>query len=379
MLQHPSRFVTSSSAITLITALVIVLTACESESESSASRSIRTVWAETVRPASQMQDRTFSGTLRAPLETNLSFRVPGQVTDVFVDVGTAVEAGDRLARLDPEDYRLEVEAARASYREAKAAAENARAEMKRVRSLYADDNTSLSAYDRAKTQLATTENRAEAAERKLQLAKKRLGYTVLTAPESGSIGRKFVQEGENVRSGQPVVRLTGGEGLEVQVQIPEDLISRIEVGRSATVVSPMRPDSSFHATVTEVASAPGGSRPTYPVVVALDEAAPGLRSGMTARVAFDGRTQQRIVVPPEAVGSDGTTPFVFVVESSERADSTAADGTIARRRIETGALTPEGLVVTNGLSAGDRVVTAGGSSLRSGTPVRISRLLSDTR
>jgi RND family efflux transporter MFP subunit len=202
---------------------------------------------------------------------------------------------------------------------------------------------------------------------------------VLTAPESGSIGRKFVQEGENVRSGQPVVRLTGGEGLEVQVQIPEDLISRIEVGRSATVVSPMRPDSSFHATVTEVASAPGGSRPTYPVVVALDEAAPGLRSGMTARVAFDGRTQQRIVVPPEAVGSDGTTPFVFVVESSERADSTAADGTIARRRIETGALTPEGLVVTNGLSAGDRVVTAGGSSLRSGTPVRISRLLSDTR
>lgn len=362
----------------LLLLVAVLLTACGTEEKIADGPTVRTVQAKEVRPVSQVNARSFSGTLRAPLETNLSFRVPGQVTDVRVDVGTSVSESDVIAQLDAEDYRLEVDAARASYQQAKAAADNARSELQRIKSLYANDNASLSAYDRARTQYETTKNQAEAAKRQLDLARKRLGYTRLTAPASGSIASKMVQEGENVRVGQPVARLTAGERLEVQVHVPEDLISNVEVGRSATVTSTASADGPLPATVTEVASAPSGSRPTYPVVVTLDDAAPSLRSGMSARVGFRFGDQTGMVVPTGAVGRDANGPFVYVVapaaDTLDRDLSTAPDGRVERRSVSPGEMTPGGLVVTGSLSDGERVVTAGIGKVREGDLVRISRL-----
>jgi len=362
--------------------LALILAACGAEAPDDPGPAVRVVQTQTARPLAEVRARTFSGTFRAPLETKLSFRVPGQVTRIAVDVGTRVEAGQTIARLDPEDYRLEVEAARASYRQAVAAAENARAELQRIRALYAEDNVSVSAYDRARTALETSRSRAEAAERRLDLARKRLGYTRLTAPAPGSVGDKLVEEGENVGAGQPVVRLTSGRRLEVQVQVPEALIARVEVGQRAQVHTTVLGGARMPATVTEVASAPGGRRPTYPVVVTLDSPSDALRSGMTARVDLDLGSGAGLVVPPEAVSQDDRGRFVYVVDPPSTSDSSATgsgrtvDGHIVRRAVDTGALTADGLAVQRGLTAGDRVVTAGLSRIDEGDPVRRSTLLS---
>jgi RND family efflux transporter MFP subunit len=303
--------------------------------------------------------------------------VAGTVTSVRVEVGSSVEKGDLLARLDPEDYRLEMEADRASYQQAKAAAKNAKSELRRVKALYANDNTSLSAYDRARTQYETATNRAEAARRQLDLARRRLGYTRLTAPASGTIADKRIEEGENVSVGQPVVRLGAGERLEVQVQVPENLVSRIEVGHSASVTAAVLGGESMPGTITEVASAPAGRRPTYPVVVTLEESVPTLRSGMAASVQLDVGVDEGLLVPAEAVSEDPDGRFVYVVDRDADPDSLTADGRIARRAVTTGDLTPSGLVVTGGLQPGDQVVTAGLSALRDGDPVGVSHLLTD--
>lgn len=366
------------SRLTLLpfAALLAVVAGCGSDAtpEQSAGPTVHTVHATEAQPRVQATARSFSGTLRAPLETNLSFRVAGQVTEVRVDVGETVRAGETIARLDPEDYRLQVESAEASYRQAQAAAENAKAELRRIKTLYANDNASLSAYDHARTQYETSQNQAEAAKRQLELARKRLGYTRLTAPASGSVADKMVEAGENVAVGQPVARLTSGGRLEVQVQVPEDLIPSVEVGQGASVAAtPL--SGAVGATITEVASAPGGPRPTYPVVVTLDEAATALRSGMTARVSFEQGGAPGLVVPPQAVGQDADGRFAYVVAAGV-ADSLDADGRVERRAVQTGELLPGGLVVTSGLRAGDRVVTAGLSQIQDGDPVRVSRLLS---
>jgi RND family efflux transporter MFP subunit len=130
------------------------------------------------------------------------------------------------------------------------------------------------------------------------------------------------------------------------------------------------------ATVTEVASAPGGARPTYPVVVTLDRPVERLRSGMTARVAFTPDDASGLVVPAEAVAQGAGRRFVYVVTPSA-ADSLDADGRVERRTVATGDLLSSGLVITSGLQAGDRVVTAGLTKIQDGDPVRISRLLSE--
>jgi RND family efflux transporter MFP subunit len=358
-------------------ALFVLASGCGTEQATDSSATVRTVQTAPVQSLAQTSGRSFTGTLRAPLETNLSFRVGGKVTEVYVDVGSTVEEGELLARLDAEDYRLQMESARASYRQAKAAAENAKAELRRVKALYANDNASLSAYDRARTQYETATNQAEAAERQLDLARKRLGYTRLTAPASGTIADKRIEEGENVDVGQPVVRLAAGDRLEVQVQVPENLITQIEVGQPASVTATALRGAPVPATITEVASAPAGRRPTYPVVVTLDDSVPALRSGMTASVQFDLGSNEGLVVPAEAVGEDPDGRFAYVVDRDAAPDSVAADGRIARRSVTTGDLTPGGLVVTSGLQPGDQVVTAGLSALRDGDPVRISRLLTD--
>jgi RND family efflux transporter MFP subunit len=377
MTVQPSR----PRSLLLSLALLVTLAGCGGDSETTSPPPPTTVQTEEVKPVSQATDRSFSGTLRAPLETNLSFRVPGQVMGVYVDVGTAVEAGDLIARLDPEDYRLEMESARATYREAKAAAENAKAEFQRLKTLYANDNASLSAYDRARTAYETSQSRAEAAKRQLDLAEKRLTYTRLTAPASGSIADKRVQEGENVAVGQPVARLTAGDRLEVQVQVPESRISQLSVGQSATVRTSSGVSRSLPATVTEVASAPSGSRPTYPVVVTLNASDPALRSGMSAQVGLSFGSSDGVLVPSGAVTQDEHGAFVYAVAPAP--DSLAAgsgtqrpDGIVQRRAVETGDLTPQGLRVTGALRTGDRVVTAGLSAISEGDPVRFSRLFS---
>jgi RND family efflux transporter MFP subunit len=360
----------------LLTALLLT-PGCGTEQANDSSPTVRTVQTAPVQSRTQADGRSFTGTLRAPLETNLSFRVGGKVTEVYVDVGSTVEEGDLLARLDAEDFRLQMESAQASYRQAKAAAENAKSELRRVKALYANDNASLSAYDRARTRYETATNKAEAAERQLDLACKRLGYTRLTAPASGTIAAKRIEEGENVGVGQPVVRLAAGERLEVQVQVPENLITQIEVGQPASVTATALRGAPVPATITEVASAPAGRRPTYPVVVTLDDSVPALRSGMTASVQFDLGNTEGLVVPAEAVGEDPKGRFVYVVNRDATPDSLAADGRIARRPVTTGDLTPSGLEITKGLQPGDQVVTAGLSVLGDGDPVRISRLLTD--
>jgi hypothetical protein len=98
---------------------------------------------------------------------------------------------------------------------------------------------------------------------------------------------------------------------------------------------------------------------------------------MTARVSFDPRRAGGLVVPAEAVGRDEEGRFVYVVAPDTAAATDArADGRVERRAVDTGALTPEGIVVTRGLRPDARVVTAGLSQIRSGDRVRISRLLS---
>jgi RND family efflux transporter MFP subunit len=366
----------SSLATVVLFAAAGLLMGCGSEPKSTPPP-VRTVQTQEARAAATVADRSFSGTLRAPLETNLSFRVSGTVTDVAVDVGSGVEAGEVVARLDPTDYRLQVESARARFREAQAAAENARAEFRRMKALYANDNASLSAYDQARTRYETSQERAEAAGRQLALARKRLGYTRLEAPASGTVAGTRVEEGETVSVGRPVVRLTAGKRLEVQVQVPETLISEIEVGQPARVGATPRRDTAVAATVTEVGTATDGRRPTYPVVVTLDRSVEKLRSGMTARVSFRYEAARGLVVPAEAVSRDENGRFVYVVAADSLTSTARADGRVERQAVTTGDLTPDGIVVTGGLREGQSVVTAGLSQVRPGDLVRISRLLSE--
>ena len=316
--------------------------------------------------------RTFAGVAQAASEQDLAFRVAGTVTAVEVDVGSRVRRGQVLARLDSGDLELRRQQAEAGVAQAHAQARNARASYERVVALYESGIASMSDLDAARASYESANASETSAATALRLAEQQVAYARLVAPGDGSITRVAVDVNEAVRAGQPViVVIDAGGSPEVRVTVPEAFIGGLQVGRSAQVVFGAVPDRTFDATVSEVGTASEGAA-GFAVFVRLDAAgdAAGVRPGMAAEVTFtvQGRVGAAgVLVPPEAVGQDQKGRFVFVLTRPDAQNIATAE----RRSVRTGALTPDGLEVLDGVRDGELVATAGLATLTPGQRVRL--------
>ncbi len=316
-------------------------------------------------------ERTFSGAAHARVESRLSFRVAGVIQQLPVDVGDAVRIGQLIGELDPEDYRLQFQEADAAVARAGAEARNAEANLERIRLLYENNNASANDLDAALSAFGTADAQVRAAVNRRDAARLQLSYTRLSAPAPGRISSVDVEVNENVRVGQTVAVLTSAAELEVEVAVPEVLISRVREGARVAVTFDALPDQSFAAAVTEVGVTAGGLATTFPVTVRLDRTVEGLRPGMAAEVAFRFEStdpRERVIVPLVAVGEDRDGRFVFVVR---RVDSIT--GVVLRRPVTVGELRNEGFEILEGLLDGELVVTAGTSRIADSMRVRLPR------
>jgi RND family efflux transporter MFP subunit len=179
--------------------------------------------------------RSFSGSVRSEEESKLSFKVSGTIINLPVKLGDVVKKGQLIAQLDPKDYQLRVQESEASLTQVRAEARNAAANYERVRQLYENQNASLSDLDIARTQAESTQAQVRSIEKQLELTRFQLSYTKLSAPVDGSIASVDIEINENVNAGDTVALLTACCKLEVEVAIPESLISGIRDGDSVTV------------------------------------------------------------------------------------------------------------------------------------------------
>jgi len=315
------------------------------------------------------RERTFSGTARAGVESRLSFRVDGTVQRVDVKVGDRVNAGDPVARLDPADYDLRVEDARASLTRVQAEARQAEANYARIRQLYENKNASRADLDAARAGAEAAAAAVTSAQQKLELAQANRSYCTLTAPTRGAISRVEIEVNENVRPGQVVAVLSSGARAEVTATVPEALIGGIREGDAVSVEFDALPGSTYSATVTEVGVAATQAGATFPVTARLDRESDAVRPGMAASVTFrfgsaDGR--ERIVVPASAILEDRDGRFAFVLERQED-----GYGIVRRRPVVVGDLGSDGLEIREGLHDGDAIVTAGVTRIQDGLRVRV--------
>jgi RND family efflux transporter MFP subunit len=179
--------------------------------------------------------RTFSGVTRSAVESNLSFRVAGNIRRRLVEVGDRVEQGQLIAELDPTDFELQVEESEASLLQAQAQARQAEADYQRVRGLYENRNAAKSDLDAGRAAAESARAQIDASIQRLEQARSQLSYTRLRAPLSGSIASVDVEVNENIRAGQRVAMLTSGSKPEVAVAVPESLIGQIQVGGEVQV------------------------------------------------------------------------------------------------------------------------------------------------
>lgn len=340
---------------------------------------LRPVRYERVSTSTEARVRTFAGVARAGVESNLSFRVPGTVERVTVSVGQQVRRGENLASMDPTDYELKVQEALAGLAQATAASRNAEADYERVRGLYENNNASRRELDGARANSESSKAQVQAAEKRLEQARQQVAYTRLRAPVDGTVAAVNVEVNENVNAGQKVLLLTAGSEIEVEVALPEAVISGVELDQEVEVRFDALPGRVFAAKVTEAGVASVGTATTFPVTAKLVEPEADIRSGMAAEVAFrfsPADTEGRMLVSPVAVGEDRDGRFVFVLEleggaPADPGEAPVSTAVVKRRAVRVGELTGAGLEILSGLENGELIVTAGVRRLSDGERVEV--------
>ena len=308
--------------------------------------------------------RTYSGAARAEVETDLSFRVGGTLTQRPVDVGDEIDQGDLVAMLDSTDFQVRLDEARAGLARAEAEQRNADANYDRTRDLYESQNASRTQLDSARALAESAAAQYRAAAQQVEAARLQLSYTRLTAPQACTVAETFVEINQNVSPGQPVAQLNCGGCAEVVVSVSDTDISRVERDMEVTASVTALPGSAIPGLVREVGVATGARSTTYPVTIALTETCEEVRSGMAVDVRFEFPTTaagDNPVVPYVAVGEDRDGNYVFVIESDENDVLRAI-----RRPVEVGRAISGGIVIVDGLQPGELIATAGEVTLLGG-------------
>ena len=322
--------------------------------------------------------RTFTGFAKADVRAEFAFRVSGTVQRVHVDEGDIVAEGDLIAEIDPVDFEIQLREIEASLAEANAQVVLADSEFQRTQRLYERDNVSQGEFDSALAKRDSAQARVESVEQKRRQAGQQIEYTRLRAPVRCGIVAVKAEEGESVQAGAAVVEVITGAKPQVEVAVPEMLITEISQGQSARVRFSAVPRRAFLGRVKTMGVVPAEGVTTYPVTIELSRSweqltgrsgvAP-IRPGMAveAQMQFgSGAGRVRHVVPANTVLADGEGKFVYVVEAG-------GDGVGAaqRRSVETGRLVAAGIEVITGLADGDKVITAGLNQIQDGRLVRL--------
>lgn len=304
----------------------------------------------------------FTGTLLAVNRAELKAEVSGRVTRVVVQEGDKVAAGSLLCAQDEDELLLSVQAAEAQLAQAQAQAEQARRDNDRAQSLLEKRSVTKQSAQLAETQFNAAMAMVRAAESNLGLAKSRLRKSRITSPFPGEVAKRNVQPGEVLTPGQPVFEVVDNRKLEIQADLPAEVLAHIERGMKAAfrVTGFEKP---FEATLTQISGSVQQDGRTLRVRLEIPNTDGRLKSGLFAEgeILAEAETS-RAALPTSVLTAVGRDAEVFVVENS-----------IARRqKILLSGQEQDGWRPIEGLPAGTKVVNAGRNLVVEGSRVQVS-------
>jgi RND family efflux transporter MFP subunit len=298
------------------------------------------------------------GVTRARQRAGLGFTLPGRLLARPVRVGDRVSAGQLLARLDARGYDHGARAAEATARQATAQLtmhENDRARLDVLGSARA---VSADQLDRIGSAVDAARATRDAAEVQLREAERTLRETELRAPFAATVVAVNLEPGEFAAPGQPVVVLSGEDGLEIEVDVPGRVASHLQTNDAARVRFPLEVGVEGTARITSVSESAAGTRRLFPIVVATE--ADGVQPGTAAEVVFEFAAAPQLTVPASAiVAPAGVDASVFRVRN----------GRAERVAVSLGHLSGTRVAVVGKLNPGDHLVTAGYTGLIDGETV----------
>ena len=310
----------------------------------------------------------FAGEVKAKVESRLGFRVGGKIIKRQAELGQRVEAGQVLAQLDPQDYKLAADAARAQLRAAGTNRDLAAADYKRYKELKEQNFISGAELERRDATFKAAQAQFEQAQAQLAVQGNQASYASLVADVSGIVTAVEAEPGQVVAAGTPVLRIAADGMRDVVFSVPEDKVSGIKPGMLVKVRgwAQEAQTTSTVAKVREVSATADPATRTYQVKLALDTKTPP-PLGATVYVLPEGLGGVQglpvIKLPTSALRQEGKSSAVWVLDK--------ASMTLKSQAVQIATADGNEAVIASGLQPGMLVVSAGVHVLSPGQKVTI--------
>jgi len=292
-----------------------------------------------------------TATLEAENSAMVVSKATGVILDIVVEEGDKVQAGDLLARLEQERYQLEVKRAKAQLDRLNNALQ--RAEELHGRQLISNDEYDRARFD-AQSQMAAYE-----------LASMALDQTEIRAPIDGVITARLIKTGNLVTEHQTVFQIDDFDSLVAVLDVPERTLNTLQTGQAVSMTIDALPAEQFTGRVARISPVIDPDSGTFRVTtVILDHALkPRLQPGLfgTVRVVYNSHHDASLLDRNALISEDGMHS-AFVI---------GPDDTVERRVLTIGFSENGAVEVLSGLAVGERVVTAGKTSLREGARISV--------
>jgi membrane fusion protein, multidrug efflux system len=325
---------------------------------------VRAVRTATVSSSDTVASHEYAAEIRARTESRLSFRVGGKLQSRPVNLGDAVKAGQVLAQLDAQDFRLGQDAARAGLAAAQTNLDQSTADFKRFKELRDQGFIGAAELERRETAMKTARAQLDQAKAQATVQGNQAAYAALVADAAGVVTSVEAEPGQVVASGTPVVRLAHDGPRDAVFSIPEDRVGALRqlLGKAGGVtLLPWSGGEPVKATVREVAAAADPTTRTF--LVKADVGNAPVRLGQTATVKIEGQSVAGVIrLPLTAVAEAKGQTVVWLLDRNAM--------TVRTQPVAVAGADGNSVVIGQGIKTGDEVVVAGVHALTPGQKVK---------
>jgi RND family efflux transporter MFP subunit len=347
--------------------MAVALAGCDTTAAQHAAP-VRPVLVTNVRYEALVRNRTFVGTVRPRIETELGFRVAGKVSKRLVEVSDLVDTGQPLATLDDVDLKLQADQADAEFSAATGVLAQASATEGRTKELRQKGWSTDAQWDQAKAAADEARARLKRAERSVELTNNSLSYATLVADAPGVVTATLIEPGQVVATGQTAVRVARLAEKEVVVAIPETLLAWARSGEAQVSIW-SEPDKLYVAKLRELAPSADQMTRTYLAKFSLPGVGYNVQLGMTATLTLSDHTSERVArLPLSALFNQGAGPAVYVAD--------ARSGAVTLKPVTVKAYESNDVLISGGVDEGANVVALGVQKLDPTEKVKVVSSLS---
>jgi len=331
--------------------IVFVLINNKSKLEAKTNNSVIDTYSVTVEKVGKKEiskSLELVGTITGSNDVAVVAEASGRVTGVYAKVGDNKSKGSTLIQLDNELKH-------AAYLTAEVNYEKVKRDFARYESLFKDGSITIARLEAAKLEL-------QAAESQYIFAKREYNDSKITAPISGIVTAKNVDEGDYVNKGTVVANIVDISKLKVKLNVAEKDAFRLKPGDKVEIFTDVYPGVTFNGKI-ETISAQGDASHTYPVEISLPNNNKNpLKAGMFGRISFTSiKNNESILIPREALVGSVKNAKVFVVENSIAKEKDIVIGNVYDNMLE----------VLQGLNEGEQIVVNGQNNLKDNYRVKI--------